>query len=171
MRHDTTIAAAALCCAAATAAAASTAGAQQSSVEGHANYSRTTQSHLSSWGGGAQYGLTFGSSHKPRLGTSLGADYMKQEKGGPSQISGSLDVTVQVQAGPLVSPYVGGSVSENHTSGGGQSSTDPGYGYIVGTLVKLAPSSHVSLRFEVRPGYVRGQEHTVAGRFGVNMSL
>jgi Outer membrane protein beta-barrel domain len=167
MRHGVIIATA-LCAAAAT----RTAHAQESSVEGHLNYSRTTQApHSNAWGAGAQYGLTFGSKHKPQLATNLGVDYMKQEQGGPTQVSGSLDVNVQVPAGPLLTPYVGGSVGINRTSGGGQSSTDPGYNYIVGTSLKLESQSPLSLRFEVRPGYVRGQPHTVTGRFGVNMSL
>lgn len=167
MRYETIIAAAALCAAAATRPAA----AQQSSVDGHFNYARGTQSHANSWGGGVQYGLTFGSKHKPQLGTSLAADYMKQEKGGPSQVGGSFDGTVQVSAGPLLSPYVGGSVGIVRSSGGGQSSTDPQYQYIVGTLLKLESQSPLSLRFEVRPGYVRGQEHSIMGRVGVTMSL
>ena len=167
MRYPTIIAVA-LCCAA---AGTRTAGAQQSSVDGHLNYARTTQSHQNQWGAGLQYGLTFGSKHKPQLATSVAGDYMKQEKGGPSQVSGSFDATVQVSAGPLLSPYAGGSISVNHTSGSGQSSTDPGYQYIVGTLLKLDPQGPLSLRFEVRPGYVRGQEHSVMGRFGVTMSL
>ena len=168
MRHDTIIAAAALLCATAVGRAA---GAQQSSVDGHLDYARGTQSHANSWGAGAQYGLTFGSKHKPQLGTSLGVDYTKQEKGGPSQIGGSFDATLQASVGPLLSPYAGGSIGIVRSSGGGQSSTDPEYEYIVGTLLKLEAQSPMSLRFEVRPGYVRGQEHTVAGRFGVTFSL
>ena len=168
MKRLGVIIAAALCCAA---AARTTAGAQESSVEGHLNYQRGNQSHANSWGGGAQYGLTFGSKKKPQLATNVGVDYTKQEKGGPSQVSGSVEADVQVPAGPLVTPYVGGSVSINRTSGGGQSSTDPGYNYIVGTAVKLESQSPLSLRFEVRPGYVRGSEHSVTYRFGVNMSI
>ena len=71
-------------------------GAQQSSVEAHANFARTTQTHLSSWGGGTQYQLLFGGTQQPvQLGSSLGVDYQKQEKGGPSETSGALDVTRQ----------------------------------------------------------------------------
>ena len=54
---------------------------------------------------------------------------------------------------------------------GTQSSTDPEYQYIVGSLLELESQSPLSLPFEVRPGYVRGQEHTVMGRFDVTTSL
>jgi len=154
-------------------AAASPAAAQERSVEGHANYARTTQTHQNSWGAGAQYGLTFGSQGAPQLGTSVAADYMKQENGGSQQLSGSIDATVQISLGPSVAPYVGGSASINRLSGGSLSSsvTKPGFQYIVGTQVKLDPQGPLALRFEVRPGYVRTQEHSVTGRFGVSYSL
>ncbi|HET7457604.1 MAG TPA: outer membrane beta-barrel protein [Gemmatimonadaceae bacterium] len=169
MRHDTIIAAAALLCATAVGRAA---GAQESSIEGHANYARTTQTHLDSWGAGAQYGLTFGSKHKPQLATSLGVDYTKQEKSGPQQINGSLDASVQVPVSPMFAPYVGGSVGVNRTTGGGQpASTEPGFQYIVGAQLEPDPQSPIALHAEVRPGYVRGQEHAVTYRFGIAFSL
>jgi hypothetical protein len=169
MRYETIIAAA-LCCAAAGGAGA--AGAQESSLEAHANFERTAHTHLNSWGGGAQYGMTFGSEHKPQLATALGVDYTKQDVTGQQQLNGALDATVQVQAGPLFSPYAGGSIGINRTTGGSQpASTEPGFEYIVGANVKLEPKSSVTLHLEVRPGYVRTQEHAVTVRFGAAFSL
>ena len=171
MRHESFViaAAAALC----VAIAPSSGAAQERSLEGHANYARTTQTHQSSWGAGAQYGLTFGKQGAPQLSTSAGVDYSKQENGGSQQFGGSLDAALQVSLGPSVSPYAGGSVSINRLSGGTLSSsvTEPGFQYFVGAQVKLDPQGPLALRLEVRPGYVRTQEHSVTTRFGASYSL
>jgi hypothetical protein len=38
-------------------------------------------------------------------------------------------------------------------------------------LVKPEAQSQLTLKFEVRPGYVKTQEHSVTGRFGVDWSI
>ena len=148
-------------------------GAQEQALEGHVNWSRTTQTHQNSWGAGAQYQLTFGATHDPlRLGASLGGDYQKQENGGPSQFNVSTDVTVQPGGSGAVTPYVGGSVGANWMSGSGApSGTKLGLNYIVGAQVKPDPKGPIALRFEVRPGYVRTQEHAITFRLGVSSSI
>src|SRR4051812_22826914 len=73
-----------------------TVAAQQWSVEGHGNYARTTQTHLSSWGAGAQVVATWGGTTAPiQLNTSLGGDWIKQENSGPTTWSLSYDATIQ----------------------------------------------------------------------------
>lgn len=172
MRHVSfaTAAATTLLCVLATPSAV---GAQERALEGHAVYARSTQTHQNSWGVGAQYGLTFGSEGSPQLNTSAGVDYQKQESGGQQQLSGSIDAALQISLGPSVSPYAGGSISINRLSGGTlpSSVTEPGFQYIVGTQVKLDPQGPLALRVDVRPGYVRTQEHSVSWRFGVSYSL
>ena len=152
---------------------AGTLGAQEKSIEGHATWARTTQTHQNAWGAGAQFQLTWGQKTDPvQLGTSLAGDYQKQENGGPSQTSGSIDVTLQPGGGGSFTPYAGGSVSENWLSGGGApSGAKLGLQYLVGAQFKPEPQGRVALRLELRPGYVRTQEHTVTVRFGVSSSL
>ena len=173
MKRTTSVGAGLAMLAAFAAVAGAPLGAQQSSVEAHANFARTTQTHLSSWGGGTQYQLLFGGTQQPvQLGSSLGVDYQKQEKGGPSETSGALDVTAQPGGDSPVTPYVGGSVSENWLSGGGApSGAKLGLEYIIGAQVKLEPKGPLSLHAEVRPGYVRTQEHSISYRLGVAMSI
>lgn len=157
----------------AVAVAAGTLGAQEKAIEGHANWARTTQTHQNSWGGGAQFQLTWGQKTDPvQLGTSLAADYQKQENGGPSQTSGSLDVTLQPGGGGAVTPYAGGSVSENWLSGGGApSGAKLGLQYVVGAQIKPESKGPLALRLEVRPGYVHTQEHSITYSLGLSASL
>ena len=145
--------------------------AQTSQVEAHASFARTTETHTNAWGAGAQYQLTFGAKQAPvQLSTSLGADYSKQEDGGASNTSASIDVNLQMGGGATVSPYVGASVSENWMSGD-NAPDDPKIGleYIIAAQLKATPT--LSVRAEVRPGYVKTQEHTVTYRLGFLMSL
>jgi hypothetical protein len=149
------------------------AAAQQSSVEGHASYARTTQTHQSSWGAGAQYQMVWGAKNAPvQLGTSLGGDWMQQENSGPTTWSLSYDATLQPGGGGSITPYAGGSISANWLSGGGApSGAQLGLEYILGVQLKPEAQGPLSLKFEVRPGYVKTQEHTVTGRFGVSYDL
>jgi hypothetical protein len=147
--------------------------AQQQQVEAHASWARTTQSNQNSWGGGAQYQVTWGAKTAPvQVGTSVAGDYMKQEHGGPSQTSASLDVTLQPGGGGALTPYAGGSVSENWLSGGGApSGAKLGLQYIVGVQWKPAPKGPLALQLQLRPGYVHTQEHSVTLRLGLSSSV
>lgn len=158
---------------AAVAAAAVPCSAQQRQIEGHANYANTVQSHQNSWGAGASYQLTWGGqSAAVQLGTSLAADYQKQENGGMSQTSASYDMTLQPGGNSTVTPYVGGSVGANWLSGpGAPSGAQLGLQYILGAALKLERQAPLAVRLEVRPGYVKTQEHTVTGRLGVSLSM
>ena len=158
---------------AAVAAGAARAEAQERQIEAHGDFARTTHSHERAWGGGAQLQLTWGREEQPvRLGTSLGADYQKAEHGGSSQTSASLDLTLQPGGGGRLTPYAGGSVSANRLAGGGSpSATELGLQLIAGAQLKLDPRGAVALRADVRPGYVRTQEHQVTIQFGVSSSF
>ena len=58
--------------------AASSAAAQQSQVEAHGSYVRTTQSHSSSWGAGAQLNTNWGSKQAPvQFSSSEGLDWTR----------------------------------------------------------------------------------------------
>jgi hypothetical protein len=152
--------------------AASGAGAQQSQVEAHGNYVRTTQTHSSSWGAGAQLNTSWGSKQAPvQLSTSEGVDWTQQENDGPSTTSLGLDVNIQPGGGGVLTPYVGGSVSANWVSKNAPSGALLGLEYLGGVFYKLEAQGKVSLHAEVRSGYVRTQEHTVTGRFGVAFSI
>ena len=56
---------------------------------------------------------TFGPRQPIALNTSLGLDYLEQEKGGPSQWNVTYDAVVQPGGGGTVTPYAGGSVGAN----------------------------------------------------------
>jgi hypothetical protein len=147
--------------------------AQQWQAEVHGNYARTTQSHANSWGTGVQVASTWGAKRAPvQLVTSLAGDWQKQENNGPSQWSLGYDATVQPGGQSAFTPYAGGGISANWLRGSGApSGTLLGLQYIVGLLVKPEAQSQLTLKFEVRPGYVKTQEHSVTGRFGVDWSI
>jgi hypothetical protein len=152
--------------------AASSAAAQQSQIEAHGNYVRTTQSHSNSWGAGAQLNTNWGSTQAPvQLSTSEGVDWTKQENDGPSTTSLGLDVTVQPGGGGVFTPYAGGSMSANWVSKNAPSGALLGLEYLGGVYYKLEAQGKLSLHAELRSGYVRTQEHTVTGRFGVAFSI
>src|SRR4051812_47934009 len=152
---------------------AAPAGAQQWTAEGHGSYARTTQTHTSSWGLGTMLQATWGAQTAPvQLGTSLGFDWMKQESGGPNTYSVTYDATLQPGGNSTVTPYAGGEVSANWLRGGGApSGTQLGLQYIVGVQLKPSKQSKTSFRFEVRPGYIKTQEHSITWRLGVAQSL
>jgi len=147
--------------------------AQQRQAAAFANYANTMHSHQNSWGAGAQYQLTWGGEQAPaRLGTSLGGDYQRQESGGQSQASVSYDMTAQFGGSSTFTPYAGGSIGANWLSGAGApKGVHLGLQYILGAQFKLEPQSPVSLCVEVRPGYVKTQEHSTTGRVGVAFSM
>ena len=150
------------------------AAAQQSSLDLHASYARATVSKSNAWGAGASYQLAAGGKKAPlQLNSSVGADYMKQDNGGPSQTSVSYDGTLQPGGSGTVTPYAGGSVSANW-SGGSNKQWDGaklGLEAIAGLQVKLGLSG-VSWKVEERYGYVREQQdHTLTTRVGVVISL
>jgi hypothetical protein len=148
--------------------------AQQQSVEAHGNYARALTSKSNSWGAGANYEVTWGANSAPiRLATSLGPDYTKQAGDGPSQTSVSVDASLQPGGGGAVTPYAGGSVSENWSSGNNRQWTGAKVGVevIAGVQVKLGANSKLSAKGEERYGYVNGQEHTMTTRLGLSASF
>jgi hypothetical protein len=155
-------------------AVTTTAQAQERSADLHLDYSRTTQTHQNSWGGGAALQLTWGGSHAPaKLNTSFGADYMKQENGGPSQTSLATDVTVQPGGNSAFTPYAGGSASANWSGGSASqwSGAKLGLETLAGFQFKPSPDANISWKAEERFGYVRGQEHALATRVGILVSF
>jgi hypothetical protein len=150
------------------------AGAQEKAVDVHADYARGTQSHLNSWGAGAALQLTWGGSTAPfKLNTSPGFDYTKQQSSGPATSSAGLDVTIQPGGNSSLTPYAGGSISENWSSGSAKawSGGEHGLEAIGGLQYKPSPSSSLSWKLEERYGYIYDQEHTLATRAGVLFSF
>ena len=146
--------------------------AQESQLEAHGSYSRTTVTPSDVWGAGAQYQLTLGSKEQPvRFSPSLGADWMQQSNSGPSTTSVGLDVNVQPGGDSPLTPYAGGSVSANWVSKDAPKGALLGLEYMAGLYYKLEAQGPISLHLEARSGYVRTQEHQVTGRFGVAFSL
>jgi hypothetical protein len=79
---------------------------------------------------------------------------------------------VQPGGQSAITPYAGGSISANWLSGGGApSGTQLGLQYIVGLQFKPEAQGPLALKLEVRPGYVKTQEHSVTGRLGVDWSM
>jgi hypothetical protein len=148
-------------------------GAQQFQAEVHGNYARTTQTHANAWGAGAQLASTWGAKRAPaQLVTSLAGDWQAQENNGPTQWTLGYDATVQPGGQRMLTPYAGGSISANWLSGGGApSGAQLGLQYILGVLLKPEAQGPLTLKLELRPGYVKTQEHSVTGRFGVDWSM
>src|SRR5215213_814524 len=135
---------------------------QQRQGELHANYSRQTQSKSNAWGAGTQLQLVWGAKHAPVvLGTSFGGDYLKQENGGPNSWNTSADAVLQPGGNSTVTPYAGGSVGANWSTGDAAqwSGARLGTELIGGAQVKLGTGSPLSAKLEERFGYVNGQEH------------
>lgn len=142
-------------------------------AEGHGSYSRTTQSHQNSWGAGAQLAGTWGGKSAPvQLGMSVGGDWLTQENNGPTQWSISWEPTLQPGGQHALTPYAGGSFSANWLSGNNSpNGALLGLEMIFGVQFKPEAQGPLSMRLEVRPGYVRTQEHSVDWRFGMSWSL
>jgi len=147
--------------------------AQQWQGEAHANYARTTQSHTNSWGAGLQVQALWGKSSAPvQIGTSVAGDWQRQEHGGPDQWTLGYDVTAQPGGQHMLTPYAGGSISANWLSGNGSTSGALlGLQYILGVQLKPEAQSALTLKLELRPGYVHTQEHSITVRFGVDWSI
>ena len=155
----------------ATAAAPAVAGAQsQRQAEAHGNYSRGMTSESNAWGAGGQLQFIWGASEAPaQLGGSLGGDYTKQS-GGASQWNTSLDLVLQPGGDKVVTPYAGGSIGSNWSTGRAAmwSGARAGFETLAGLQVKVGGGeSSRTIKVEERYGYVRGQEHTLVTRLGI----
>jgi hypothetical protein len=145
----------------------------QSQLDIHGSWAKGTATHASSWGAGAGIqGTIAGKSSLFELTASPSFDYMKQENGGPSQESVTLDLALQPGGSGTVTPYVGGSGGANWSSGSNKQwdGTKLGLETFGGVQLKVGTSA-LSLKGEERFGYVKGQEHTLTTRFGVVISL
>ena len=147
------------------------AAAQKPGGELHGNYSRTTGTHTQSWGAGTLFAVTLGGKAPLNANTSLGLDYLKQEKGGPGEVTVSYDAVLQPGGNSTVTPYAGGSVGANWSTGDQKAWNGAKLGLetIGGVQVKVGTSG-VAWKLEERFGYVRGQEHTLTTRLGVVFS-
>jgi hypothetical protein len=144
---------------------------QQRQGEVHANYSRQTQSKSNAWGAGTQLQLVWGAKHAPVvLGTSLGGDYLKQENGGPTSWNTSADAVVEPGGNGAVTPYAGASAGANWSTGTGAQWTGARLGLetLGGVQFRIGAAS---AKLEERFGYVRGQEHNLGTRFGLQFKL
>jgi hypothetical protein len=151
---------------------ASRAHAQDTQLDVHGNFSVSTSSHSRSWGAGIGPQFSFGSSTAPaKLSVSPGFDYLKQEHGGPSQESVSLDANVQPGGSSTVTPYVGASTSANWSSGTGKQWQGAKLGLETMGGVQIKAGETITLKAEERFGYVKGQEHSLATRLGVLVKL
>ena len=146
--------------------------AQDTQLDVHGNFSVGTSSHSRSWGAGIGPQITFGSPNAPaKLSVSPGFDYLKQEHGGPSQESVSLDANVQPGGSSTVTPYVGASASANWSSGTGKQWQGAKLGLETMGGVQIKAGETITLKAEERFGYVEGQEHALATRLGVLVKL
>lgn len=145
----------------------------QSQLDVHGSWAKGTATHANSWGAGAGIEATIaGQSSLFELTASPSFDYMKQEHGGPSQESVTLDLALQPGGDGTVTPYVGGSGGANWSSGSNKQWEGTKLGLETFGGVKLnVGKSALSLKGEERFGYVRSQEHTLTTRFGVVISI
>lgn len=146
--------------------------AQQTQLDVHGNYAIGTSTHSKSWGGGVGVQTTFGGKTSPiAISTSPGIDYLKQENGGPSQTSVSLDVDVQPGGDASVVPYVGASASANWSGGSGKMWDGAKLGLETAAGAQLKLTSSASLKAEERFGFVKTQEHALTTRVGFLVSF
>ena len=146
--------------------------AQQTQLDVHGSYAIGTSTHNKSWGGGLGIQATFGGkSSAIAISASPGVDFMKQENGGPSQTSVSLDLNVQPGGNATVLPYVGVSAAENWSGGSGKmwDGAKLGLETMDGAQFKLTSSA--SIKAEERFGFVKTQEHTLTTRAGFLISF
>jgi hypothetical protein len=152
----------------ATALTVSSANPQSLAADVHVGYSRGLKTDANSWGAGAALPITWGGSSSPiKITVSPGYDYMKQSSG-PSTSSVGLDITAQPGGSSSLSPYAGGSISENWSMGDDKawSGAERGQEAIVGLQYTPSPSSTVSWKIEERYGYIDEQEHTLTTHIG-----
>jgi hypothetical protein len=148
--------------------------AQQLSGDLHGDYSRGLQTHSNAWGGGAALEATWGGSSAPiNLNTSIGGDYVKQTKGGPATATASIDITAQPGGNSAITPYVGGSVGQNWSTGDAKQweGAKTGYEAVGGIVLKLSSLPSISWKAEERYGYINREEHTLATRVGILISM
>jgi hypothetical protein len=156
----------------AVASIASRAEAQATQLDLHGSLAVGTASHSRSWGAGVGLQVTFGSSESPvKVSVSPGFDYLKQEGGGPSQESLSLDVNLQPGGSSTITPYVGASASGNWSSGTDKQWSGSKLGLETMGGLQIKAGDTVTLKTEERFGYVEGQEHTLTTRVGVLVKL
>lgn len=156
----------------AVASLASRARAQQLQLDVHGNFAVGTTSHTRSWGAGVGPQITFGAAGAPaKLSVSPGFDYLKQEAGGPSQESLSLDANVQLGGSSAATPYAGASASTNWSSGTGRQWEGGRLGLEAMGGVQIDLGGGTTLKVEERFGYVDGQEHSLTTRLGVLLKL
>lgn len=151
---------------------ASQLGAQQTQLDLHGNYALGTTSKLHSWGAGVALEETFGSSQSAvKLSLSPGVDLLKQEDGGPTQTTVSVDADIQPGETHLFTPYTGVSAGANWSGGSAKQwdGTRLGLEMLLGVALKL--NSAVSLKSEERFGYVKEQEHMLTTRVGILWAL
>lgn len=155
------------------------AAAQSSEFELHGIFERATTGATNAGGGGVNVGLGFRLSPAAELSTELGFDdvvlvpqnRLPGERNG-KQLSGAFEATVVFGAEEArLTPYTGASLTSNWVSNRDRRISDGalfGLEYILGLAYRLREAGHTRLRVEVRPGYVRTQEHTVQARLGVS---
>ena len=111
---------------------------------------------------------------RPRLRARAGRYLARRRRAAPrGRWNASLDAVAQVGGGALT-PYVGGSVGANWSTGDEAQSSGArgGLETMAGVQVKLGASDKApSLKLEERFGYVRGQEHALGTRIGLVLSL
>jgi hypothetical protein len=150
----------------------SRARAQNTQLDLHGNFAVGTTSHSRSLGAGIGPQITFGSSNAPaRVSVSPGFDYLKQEHGGPSQESLSLDANLQPGGSSTVTPYAGASASANWSSGAAKQWQGTKLGLEMMGGVQIKAGDTLTLKAEERFGYVDGQEHALTTRAGVLVKL
>lgn len=121
-----------------------------------------TSTHAKCWGGGVGVQETFGKSSSPfKLSLSPSLNVVKQENGGPTQTSLSLDADLQPPGNSTLTPYVGVSAGANW-SGGDAKQWDGsrlGIEMLGGATAKF--NSSLTGKAEERFGYVNGQEEAI----------
>jgi len=146
--------------------------AQQSQLDVHGNYAIGTSTHNKSWGGGVGVQTTFGGkSSAIAISTSPSVDYLKQENGGASQTSVTLDIDVQPGGNGTVLPYAGASAGANWSGGSGKMWDGAKLGLEAAGGLQLKLTSSASIRAEERFGYIKSQEHTLTTRAGFLVSF
>jgi hypothetical protein len=147
--------------------------AQQTQLDVHGNYVFGTSTHNKSWGGGLGMQSTFGGKTSPiALSAAPSIDYLKQENGGPSQTTVSLDLDLQPGGNATVVPYAGVSAGANWSGGSGKmwDGAKLGLETLAGAQFKLGKSG-ASVKAEERFGFVKSQEHTLTTRAGFLISF
>lgn len=142
-------------------------------LEMHGTGSVQTDNQSTSWGGGLAVGRAFLPVGLAVIGTSLGADYIREQHLGKGLASVSFALSLSPPHVTRFVPYIGGATSLNWSGGQYAQWTGARVGLdgTVGLRALFGGTDRFGWMVEERYGYIRGFDHSYATRLGLLFGL